>query len=225
MKIADGPACEGPQGKPEADASLSRRGQQRPRRSRVAAGDARNAILEAAAELFCSETCDSVGLDRVAAQAGLHKMNIYRSFGSRERLVQACVSQLCERERIQWDELLSRFPGSPHEQLRQLFIDLSNRLLAGDCHDYRMHRLARHFPNAAHPVRVTIAEYKDAFHGLLRNLSLASEVVDAAGLADTLMLLWDGATMNLRAPGDAQRVARRLPGLINEILRTYGAAR
>lgn len=210
--------------KTEADAALSKRSQQRRRRSRVAACDARNAILEAAAELFCSETYDSVGLDRVAAQAGFHKMNIYRSFGSREGLVQACVVQLCERERAQWDALLSRFSGSPHEQLRQLFVDLSNRLLAGDCHDCRMHGLARHFPNAAHPVRVMIAEYKHAFHGLLRKLSLASDVADAAGLADTLMLLWDGATINLRASSETQHVARRLPALINEILRTYGAA-
>src|SRR5260370_493967 len=214
MKIADGPACEGSPRKTEADAALSKRSQQRPRRSRVAACDARDAILEAAAELFCSETYDSVGLDRVAAQAGLHKMNIYRSFGSREGLVQACAAQLCERERVNWDELLSRFPGSPQEQLRQLFIDLSNRLLAGDCHDCRIHQIARHFPNAAHPVRATIAEHKHAFHGLLRKLSLASDVVDAAGLADTLVLLRYGATVNFGAPGGGQHVARRLHRLV-----------
>ena len=194
----------------------------RARRSKVAARDARKAILEAAATLFYREPVESVSLDRLADHAGLHKMSIYRNYGSRAALVQAYAGWLCERERAHWREVAHRAGDEPVAYLRELFIDLARRMSSDSYRGCRLHLLARQFPDDTHPVRLTLAEHERAFHGLLRRLAAAAEVVDADGLADTLMLLWEGATLNLRSDSESRRVAQRLPTLADRTIRSYG---
>ena len=59
------------------------------RRKRVVSSNARKAILEATVRLLGRRGLDYVSLEQVAEFAGLNKMSIYRTFGSRESLVQA----------------------------------------------------------------------------------------------------------------------------------------
>ena len=47
-------------------------------------------------------------MERLAEEAGVHKMTIYRIFGSQAELGRACAASLREREDIAWRETAGR---------------------------------------------------------------------------------------------------------------------
>ena len=191
------------------------------RRRRVVSSDARKAILEATVRLVGRRGLDSVSLEQVAELAGLNKMSIYRTFGSRESLIQACVELLCGREKNRWDEVGSRFDGRPRQQLLELFNDLSASMLGGDSTGYAIHLLARSFANESHPVHITLSLHRREFHGMLLRLATASIATDPEGLADMLMLLWEGATLGFRSNDESRRIALRVPDLSKQIITMF----
>ncbi len=191
------------------------------RRRRVVSSDARKAILEATVRLVGRRGLDSVSLEQVAELAGLNKMSIYRTFGSRESLVQACVELLCGRERARWDEVCSRFDGRPMQQLLELFKDLSASMLADDSMDCAIHLLTRSFADESHPVRIMLSLHRREFHGRLLRLATAYGVADPEGLVDTLMLLSEGAALSCRSNDDSRRIALRFPDLVKQVITMY----
>lgn len=54
-----------------------------------------DAVLAAASELFLAHGYDGVRLDDVIAEAGGSKISLYRSFGDKEKLFEACVRRIC----------------------------------------------------------------------------------------------------------------------------------
>ncbi|VWB18343.1 TetR/AcrR family transcriptional regulator [Burkholderia lata] len=197
---------------------LSRTGS---RRNRVAARDARKAILEAAMELYYSEEFGSVSMERVAERAMLHKMTIYRTFGSLDELVQASIVFICARERAAWQQAVGRFPESAVLQLRELFVDLSSRVSEGCNHGRCLQRLARHFPDATHPARVSIVEHRHEFQVLLLTLATQTGSRAPTDFVDTMTLLWDGVAASLGVAEESLRLAYVLPDLIDRLLSSY----
>jgi AcrR family transcriptional regulator len=193
----------------------------RPRSRKVASDDARKAILDAAASLFCREGFGAVSLEQIAEHAGLHKMSIYRTFGSREALERACAERLCEREKGRWVEIGERFAAQPTQHLIELFNELSKRMLLDGSLACRLHLLSRHFTREATPVRAALAVHRREFRSLLFQISIAAQATDPDGLADTLTLLWEGVTLELRSRRESQHVAHRLPALATHIIHTY----
>lgn len=191
------------------------------RRRRVVSSEARKAILEATVRLLGRRGLDSVSVEQVAELAGSNKMSIYRNFGSRELLVQACAELLCEREKARWDEVGNRFDGRPMQQLHELFNDLSASMLADDSTGCAIHLLARSFANESHPVHIVLSLHQREFQERLMRLTAASSVADPQGLADTLMLLWEGATLGFRSNDESLRIALRFPDLSKQIIALF----
>lgn len=54
-----------------------------------------DAVLVAASELFLAHGYDGLRLDDVIAEAGGSKISLYRSFGDKEKLFEACVRHIC----------------------------------------------------------------------------------------------------------------------------------
>src|SRR4051794_28135396 len=54
---------------------------------------ARRRLLDAAGDLFSAEGMQSVGIDRIIEQAGVAKASLYKTFGSKEVLVQAYLEE------------------------------------------------------------------------------------------------------------------------------------
>jgi AcrR family transcriptional regulator len=195
------------------------------RRSRKSARAASEALLESALQLFYEEGYEAVSMERVAARALFHKMTIYRAFGSREGLALASVAHICTCDRESWECALSRFPENPALQLRELFADLSRRILAGGHHGGRLQMFATHFPGAAHPVRMAIMAHRRTSRDLLSKLASQASPGESGGLADTLILLWDGATANSTWRDDLATIMVCLPNVVDRVLGSYEAIR
>lgn len=79
---------------------LTRRGPAAPARARYRrAEDSRAAILQAVVDLVERDGGEPVHVDRIAERAGLHKMAIYRIFGSRAALLDEVAGRLCDGAR------------------------------------------------------------------------------------------------------------------------------
>jgi AcrR family transcriptional regulator len=75
------------------------------------APDARTRILRAAYDLFCRHGVQATGVDRIAAEAGVAKMTLYRLFSSKEELVLAAFELREERWTRGWLQRESRQRG------------------------------------------------------------------------------------------------------------------
>lgn len=62
-------------------------------RPKATEGGARERLLRAASELFYAEGVHTVGIDRVIERAGVAKASLYNTFGSKDALVTAYLSE------------------------------------------------------------------------------------------------------------------------------------
>src|SRR4051812_37465007 len=86
-------------------------------------GSARERLLAAANELFYEEGIHTVGIDRVIERAGVAKASLYSTFGSKEDLVQA---YLTERAELRRERIAARIAKEtePRAKLLSIFDDL-----------------------------------------------------------------------------------------------------
>jgi AcrR family transcriptional regulator len=153
---------------------------------------ARARLLAAASELFYAEGVQTVGIDRVIEHAGVAKATLYSAFGSKEELVRAYLSarHAATRERMA-AELEARYPAAK-ERLIGVFevqgLSFTDPGFRG-CAFVSAKAEAR--PGGA--VDEVSDEYRTWLHALFVDLALQAGATDPKGLAQQLVLLYDGA--------------------------------
>lgn len=179
--------------------------------ARTRPGDARGKVLEAASALFYRDGIHVVGVDTVAAAAGVTKAALYGNFGSKSRLV---VAYLRERDR-RWQEQIDEITASHADPLGRVLavFDAYEAWLSRD--GYRgcaFLNATSEFPDPADPVREVVRHHKTALRGYLGAQLRRAGVARADGLADELMLLLEGAAVQSVVAQDAGpfRTARRM---------------
>src|SRR5687768_9638594 len=80
----------------------------------------RERLLAAADDLFYREGINSVGIDRVLAEAGVAKASLYATFGSKEELVRAYLEGKSESRRARIEGKIAQH-RAPREQLLAIF--------------------------------------------------------------------------------------------------------
>ena len=164
---------------------------------------ARDRLIDAATRLFCRHGVNAVGVDAVVAEAGTAKATLYKTFGSKERLVEAVL----EREGKAWRDWflgeLMTGEATPVARLKRIFPVLRqwfcddaffgcpfiNAVAETDKRDDRMRQIA-----LAHKKVVL-----EAIGGLAGEAGAR----DPGGLAHQLGLLIDGAIVAAMITKDA----------------------
>ncbi len=176
---------------------------------RTRPGDARGKVLKAASTLFYRDGIHVVGVDAVAAAAGVTKAALYGNFGSKSRLV---VAYLRERDRAwqeQVDEITAAHP-EPRERVLAVFDAYEAWLSRDGYRGCAFLNATSEFPDPSDPVREVVRHHKTALHGYLRaQLARAGEPDE---LADELMLVLEGAAVQSVVAQNATpfRTAKRL---------------
>jgi AcrR family transcriptional regulator len=175
---------------------------------------AKQRLLHAADDLFYNEGIHTVGIDRVIAQAGVAKGSLYYSFTGKDELVQEYLTQRHGR----WAERVTagiEAHTDPRARILAVY-DVLGTLFAQP--DYRgcafMNAIAEAAPDSVEAKAATT--FRAWVHGLFRDLASDIGVDDPNQLAETLVLLYDGAVATAQmdnAPG-AARTARRTAELI-----------
>ncbi|SER72169.1 transcriptional regulator, TetR family [Lentzea xinjiangensis] len=160
---------------------------------RTRPGGARAKVLEAASALFYRDGIHAVGVDTVAAEAGVTKAALYGNFGSKNGLV---VAYLRERDRL-WQRQVDAITAGcaePRDRVLAVFDAYEAWVVRDDYRGCAFLNAASEFPDPADEVRTVVHDHKTAVRDYLRAQLERIEPRHADTLAEELMLLLEGAT-------------------------------
>ncbi|MDP9225102.1 MAG: TetR/AcrR family transcriptional regulator [Actinomycetota bacterium] len=183
---------------------------------------AKERILHAADDLFYNEGIHTVGIDRVIAHAGVAKGSLYYSFTGKDELVHEYLTQ---RHGIWAERVTAGIEAHTDPRARILAVyDVLADLFAQP--DYRgcafMNATAEAAPDSVE-ARAG-ATFRAWVHNLFLALATDTQSANPKQLAETLVLLYDGAvaTAQMDKTSEAARTARRTAELVldNAVVRT-----
>ncbi|MEU0586968.1 TetR/AcrR family transcriptional regulator [Streptomyces sp. NPDC006132] len=164
-----------------------------PHPRRIPMTPAARRALEAAARLFYERGIHAVGVDLIAAEAGVTKKTLYDRFGSKEQIVVEYLADRDERWRAFLAERLDAAGPDPRERVLAVFA--ATRAWAEESSPKGCSMVNAHaeISDPAHPAHPIITGQKQWMLALFTRLAadLAPERADS--LARTLMLLHEGA--------------------------------
>jgi AcrR family transcriptional regulator len=172
-------------------------------------------ILATATRLFLEEGIQAVGMGRIASEAGVAPMTIYRRFRSKEQLVVAVVEDWSARS-LRWlAERLDPSGGDPDHGLERLWDALEEWLAAEDLQASLLASVATELRGRAHHLAHKAVEaHRVALRQLLEDVAGRVGAVDPSRLAGQLLFLVEGAAAveadadDVRALADAALTAR-----------------
>ncbi|MGP4017420.1 TetR/AcrR family transcriptional regulator [Saccharopolyspora sp. 5N708] len=173
-------------------------------------------VLDVAADLFYRQGIHAVGVEAIAAEAGVTKKTLYACFGSKDQLVTAYLTERDQRWRVWLLRWIAEHATSPREELLAVFDALEAWM---DREDFRgcgfVNALAE-IPESEHPARAVIIGQKRWMREYFEQLAAAAGVGNAADFADSALLLYEGATVAASADitGAAQQARNTAAALL-----------
>jgi AcrR family transcriptional regulator len=154
---------------------------------------ARDKVFAVATDLFYRKGIHAVGVEEIVRQAGVAKISLYRNFASKDDLV---VAYLEDRSNVflrDWDEAFDRYHDDPRAQLRAIMTYIGERTTSDGYRGCPFINFCAEFPDVAHPGRSVAAATMRALYERFLRLAKAFRVSEPARLADSLLLLIEGA--------------------------------
>src|SRR5262245_42764599 len=162
-------------------------------RTSIPAKEARERILAAVNELFYRDGVRAVGVDAVIEHAGVNKMSLYRNFASKDDLIAAYLEDRNRQYWSWWDGVMKRHAGTARRQLVGLFEELQARVSRKGYRGCAFINIASELSDVSHPARRVVVDNKRELKRRLRGLAEAAGARTPDALADSLMLLMEGA--------------------------------
>jgi len=187
-------------------------------RTSMPAREARERILAAVDELFYRDGVRAVGVDAVIEHAGVNKMSLYRNFASKDELVAAYLEDKNRQYWSWWDKVMERHAGTPRRQLLGLLDEVQARVSRKGYRGCPFVNIAAELSDPSHPARHVVALNKRELKRRLSALAEAAGAKTPDELADSLMLLMDGAYVGSQtcgAEGPTLALARTAQVLID----------
>ena len=169
-------------------------------------------ILDAASHLFYSQGIRAVGVEAVAAAAGVTKKTLYDRFGSKDQLV---ASYLRARDQM-WRNWLTTFveehATTPVERILITFDALDGWMRREEPRGCGFANACAEFPDPEHPARVAVLAQKRWLLDYLTKLAKGANVRHPKQVARQLVMLHDGAAAAyaLGVVGDSAYEARTI---------------
>lgn len=180
------------------------------------ATETREHVLEVAQDLFYWHGVRAIGVDRVAADAGVAPTTLYRLFRSKDELVAAYVR--CAAEQFQqWFNLAVESAGpEPAAPIYAVFDELAVQVQPDRCRGCTFLMTLAEFPEATLPAHQDAVTVKRWVLDRFGELAQALPVDDPAALAAQLALVFEGVNASVQALGadGPARQARTLAEMI-----------
>ena len=171
-------------------------------------------ILAAADKLFYSEGIRAVGVDSLAAEAGVSKRTLYHHYASKDDLIAAYLTARFKH--------IAPSDAPAREQILGYFDRLERMFDDGSFRGCPYVNAVTELGDPKHPAAGIAAQFKEErrqwYIGLLKRLG----VRDADGLATQLQLLVEGALATALVRGDP-KVARAARAAAEVLLDAAGA--
>ena len=150
-------------------------------------------ILENAARLFYRDGVRAVGVDEIVARAGTTKPSLYRAFGSKDGLVAAYLEGQAEGFWAWFDAAVAAHPDDPRAQILACFDALGGRTARKGHRGCGLTNAIVEHPEQTHAGRLVAIGHKEALRRRLREMTRAMDARKPKKLADSLLLLIEGA--------------------------------
>jgi AcrR family transcriptional regulator len=151
-------------------------------------------ILAAADRLFYSKGIRAVGVDAIAAEAGVSKRSLYDTFASKEALIEAYL-----RRHVQ---VAPAGETTPAAAVLALFDGLHARFARADFRGCPFVNAVAELAEECGAARAIAARYKTERRGHIRDLLAQAGARDAEALARQVALLSEGAIASMLVHGD-----------------------
>jgi AcrR family transcriptional regulator len=161
---------------------------------------ARDRVLRVAGEMFYERGFHAVGIDLIVERAEVAKATLYRHFPTKDDLIAAYLDAANERFWTWFDDALDT-SADPVEAIAGLFDAVAALATDSACFGCTFQVSAAEFPARDHPGHGVALAHKDAVRARLRDLAVGAGARDPAELADSLLLLMDGAFAAARMYG------------------------
>ncbi|WOT34022.1 TetR/AcrR family transcriptional regulator [Streptomyces coeruleorubidus] len=160
---------------------------------RITMTPAARRVVAAAARLFYERGIHAVGVDLIAAEAGVTKKTLYDRFGSKEQIVVEYLADRDERWRAFLAERLDAAGPEPGERVLEVFD--ASRAWAAELSPKGCSMVNAHaeISDPAHPAHLVITGQKQWMLALFTRLASDIDPEGAEALARALMLLHEGA--------------------------------
>ncbi|MTD45501.1 TetR family transcriptional regulator [Conexibacter sp. W3-3-2] len=171
---------------------------------------ARDRVLHTATKLFHREGIRAVGVDRIAAEAGVSKMTLYRHFATKDELVAAVLVARDEPALALLAAAADHAEGGARGALLAPFALLDPWFASRGFRGCPFMNARLELADADHPASVVAARHKAATRDHFHARAVAAGAADPDALADQLAILFDGAIVQaqLRDPASVAAAAR-----------------
>jgi AcrR family transcriptional regulator len=150
-------------------------------------------ILETAARLFYHKGFRAVGVDTIIAESGVAKMTFYKHFPSKDDLIVAYL-ELSNQHFWTWCEaVIKPLEGKPKRQLETIFEGIAARSSSPQCLGCTFTVAASEFPELDHPGHKIAIAHKEQVLAKFEALAKAAKLKQSKALAESLLMLMDGA--------------------------------
>jgi AcrR family transcriptional regulator len=167
--------------------------------TRRSSAETREHVLQVTHGLFYWQGIRAVGVDRIAAEAGVAPTTLYRLFASKDDLVAAYVER-ADREYREWFDAATR-GDSPRERILSLFDELVVQTQPDRCRGCPFQMALTEFPDPTVAGHRNAAANKAWVRERLGELTAELGVADPEALADRLTLLMEGVYASVQALG------------------------
>jgi AcrR family transcriptional regulator len=172
---------------------------------------ARERVLATASRLFHREGIRAVGVDRIAAEAEVGKMTLYRHFATKDDLVVAVLDGRDGPARAALHAAMDHAGDDPRARLLAPFAMLEPWFASRGFRGCPFMNASLELHDPGHPARAVARRHKAATRdAFAQAASQVDTIADPEALADQLALLFDGAIAQaqMRDPQTVARAAR-----------------
>lgn len=160
--------------------------------------ETRQRILQAATELFYARGIRAVGVDSIAAEAGVTKRTMYKHFESKDALVVSYLEAKDEPVLTGLVNSVANAPGDVADRIASMFIALAGRAESKSWHGCPFARAVSELRDAdSDDVAKVAGAHKHTFEHWLETHLTADSVEDAGLVARQIMVLLDGCITQL----------------------------
>lgn len=150
-------------------------------------------IRATAADLFYRQGARAVGVDEIVLTAGTTKPSLYRAFGSKDGLIAAYLEDQAARLWADVEAAADANPGDPKGQILACFEAVAGQAARKSNRGCALSNALVEFPDPKHPGRKVAVGHKEQVRKRLRDLAREMDARKPKKLADSLLLLMEGA--------------------------------
>ncbi|KAA0112033.1 TetR/AcrR family transcriptional regulator [Mycolicibacterium sp. P1-5] len=161
-------------------------------------------LLRTAAKLFASQGIRAVGIDQILREAGVAKASLYSTYGSKDALVLAYLTDLDQVDRNRWLQAATELTDEVGKVL--LFFDLAAR--AASARDFRgclYANAATEFPGVEFE---PVVAHRRWLVETVADLLAEAGAADPEGLAGQIQLLYDGALVGSKISRSTEPITK-----------------